>query len=66
MRKFGQEIFGEGRKAGKKIKSGFVCINEMIKSDLRLTFGGIKKFGVGRERSHSGFKEFVNIITLVV
>jgi len=54
------------RIARDRIDSGSVFVNEAVRSDARLPFGGVKESGYGRELSNYGIKEFVNIKSVYV
>lgn len=66
----GTMIFTKDVEAAKKetsaIEDGAYFINDMVKSDPRLPFGGTKASGYGRELSKEGMLEFVNIKTVYI
>ena len=43
------------------VQSGMVTVNNVVISDPRVPFGGVKNSGFGRELSRYGMLEFVNI-----
>lgn len=67
----GAAIFTSDVEKGKqiaknKLQAGSCFVNDFVKSDPRLPFGGIKDSGYGRELSVFGIREFVNIKTVCV
>jgi len=67
----GAAVFTRDTERGRQIaenelEAGCCCVNDFVRSDPRLPFGGIKTSGYGRELSVFGIREFVNIKTVCV
>jgi len=63
---FTQNIERGRQIAESEIEAGSVFVNDFVRSDPRLPFGGIKGSGYGRELSYYGIKEFQNVKTIYV
>jgi acyl-CoA reductase-like NAD-dependent aldehyde dehydrogenase len=51
----------KAEKLSRIVESGIVTVNNVVISDPRVPFGGIKNSGFGRELSRYGMLEFVNV-----
>jgi succinate-semialdehyde dehydrogenase/glutarate-semialdehyde dehydrogenase len=54
----------KGEEVALRLEVGCAFVNEMVKSDPRVPFGGVKASGYGRELSYFGIREFVNTKTV--
>lgn len=63
---FSKNISRARQIAETRLEAGCCFVNDFVKSDPRLPFGGIKDSGYGRELSFLGIREFVNIKTVAV
>ncbi|MBL0322577.1 MAG: NAD-dependent succinate-semialdehyde dehydrogenase [Ignavibacteria bacterium] len=57
---FSQDL-DRARALAERIECGMVAINDFVRSDMRLPFGGTRYSGYGRELGVAGVREFTNI-----
>ena len=55
-----------GERVARQLQCGAAFVNSIVKSDVRMPFGGIKRSGYGRELAEHGIHEFMNIKSVYV
>ena len=55
-----------GNRVARQLQCGAAFVNAVVKSDVRLPFGGSKRSGFGRELAEHGIHEFMNIKSVYV
>jgi succinate-semialdehyde dehydrogenase/glutarate-semialdehyde dehydrogenase len=63
---FTRDLARGERLAARELAAGCCFVNDLVRSDPRLPFGGIKESGYGRELGVFGIREFVNVKTVWV
>lgn len=63
---FTSDIDKGERIAREELNAGACFVNDSVKSDPRMPFGGVKESGYGRELACFGIREFMNIKSVVV
>lgn len=55
-----------GNRVARQLQCGAAFVNAVVRSDVRLPFGGTKRSGFGRELAEHGIHEFMNIKSIYV